>query len=119
MKTSRGKGVRPRVKAGQQVVKPGAPVPRCERTLVMAKRDGSPEVFERVGLERTDLTEREVAAIEGVSVRTLQDWRRLGVGPRFRKLGTAKRALVRYPIAWYRQWREETASTGPVLGRVG
>ncbi len=84
----------------------------------MARPEPSAALLEHVGLDRRDLTERELAEIEGVSVRTLQDWRRQGVGPRYRKLGTAKRALVRYPVAWYREWREATGCDGPVLGKV-
>ncbi len=45
------------------------------------------------------LREREVAGILGVSVRTLQQWRRSGDGPPFLKLSQKKRGMVRYDPA--------------------
>ena len=68
----------------------------------------SHELAARVGLEGPDLTEKDLAELEGVSVRTLQKWRQRGCGPRFRKVGT----LVRYPVAWIREWRESTGRSG-------
>lgn len=46
------------------------------------------------------LTEKQIAALIGVSVRTLQSWRRRGAGPRSVKMGTR---LVRY-------WRSDVLS---------
>ena len=45
------------------------------------------------------LREREVAGILGLSVRTLQEWRRSGDGPPFLKLSRKKRGMVRYDPA--------------------
>jgi hypothetical protein len=73
----------------------------------------------RAGIEEPDLTERELATLEGVSVRTVQHWRQRGEGPKYRKLGAAKRALVRYPVAWYREWRERGATNGTAQGYRG
>ena len=42
------------------------------------------------------MTEREVAALLGISVRTVQDWRQSGDGPPFLKLTKRKRGAVRY-----------------------
>lgn len=42
------------------------------------------------------ISEREAAEQLGVSVRTLQNWRQRGKGPRYRKLGASKHARVRY-----------------------
>ncbi len=42
------------------------------------------------------MTEREVAALLGISVRTVQDWRQSGDGPPFLKLSNRKRGAVRY-----------------------
>lgn len=50
---------------------------------------------ERDAVARPYLDERELAERWGVSVRTLQDWRWRGTGPRFTKLG----ALVRYAVS--------------------
>ncbi len=40
-----------------------------------------------------NLTEKELALILNVSIRTLQDWRQRGCGPAYLKLGKS----VRYP----------------------
>lgn len=40
-----------------------------------------------------NLTEKELALILNVSIRTLQDWRQRGCGPSYLKLGKS----VRYP----------------------
>lgn len=54
-----------------------------------------------MNLERM-LTEREVASLLGVSHRTVQDWRRRGVGPPFWKMGRS----VRYATSDLQQWLE-------------
>jgi predicted DNA-binding transcriptional regulator AlpA len=48
------------------------------------------------------LNEHEAAALLGVSVRTLQNWRLRGGGPPYQKLGSA----VRYSLVKLRQWIE-------------
>ena len=68
-------------------------------------------LLHEIGLEAVDLTEQEIAVLEGVSVRTVQSWRQTGTGPRYRKLGKGRMAPVRYPVEWYQQWRERTAIT--------
>ncbi len=45
------------------------------------------------------LNEHEVAALLGVSVRTVQDWRQTGQGPPFLKLTDKRRGVVRYDPA--------------------
>jgi hypothetical protein len=64
------------------------------------------ELLKRVGIDEPDLTERELAELERVTVRTVREWRQRGGGPPFRKLGPGKAAPVRYPIAQYRAWRQ-------------
>lgn len=54
------------------------------------------------------LSEREVSNITGLSVKTLQRWRLLGMGPAFRKLGGA----VRYGEADIREWIASTPAGG-------
>jgi len=55
-----------------------------------------------------DFTPAEIAYLEGVSPRTLEDWRESGEGPRFRKTRRERGAPVRYPISEYLRWRTET-----------
>jgi hypothetical protein len=52
-------------------------------------------------LDLRDLSEHEISWLEGVSVRTVRDWRLRGTGPNYRHGGG-----VRYPIRWYLEWRE-------------
>ena len=52
-------------------------------------------------LDLRDLSEYEISWLEGVSVRTVRDWRLRGTGPNDRHGGG-----VRYPIRWYLEWRE-------------
>jgi len=49
---------------------------------------------------RRFLTEEELGPILGIKVRTLQRWRLIGAGPRFRKLGGA----VRYDESDVEAW---------------
>ena len=67
-----------------------------------------PELLKRAGIEQPDMTESELAELERVTVRTVREWRQRGTGPPYRKLGPGKSALVRYPVAQYRTWREST-----------
>jgi len=52
-------------------------------------------------LDVRDLNEWEVAHLEGVSVRTVRNWRLRGGGPPFRNQGG-----VRYPVRQWLEWRE-------------
>jgi len=54
------------------------------------------------------LTEREVAAATGISVKTLQRWRLLSTGPVYRKLGGA----VRYAETDLTSWIERAPIGG-------
>lgn len=51
--------------------------------------------------ERISYTEKEVEALTGLRVKTLQRWRLIGKGPRFVRLGGR---CVRYPADALRQW---------------
>ena len=67
------------------------------------------ECLEALGDYR-DLTSRELAHLEQVSVRTLEDWAERGDGPPFRKAGR-KTSRRRYPLCGYLDWREKTTMT--------
>ena len=54
------------------------------------------------------LSEKQVAEMLGLSVKTLQRWRLFGYGPKWRKFGTA----VRYPSDGLESWVEETPTGG-------
>jgi hypothetical protein len=65
-------------------------VPSLSDALVIAEQ-----------LDVRDLNEWEVAHLEGVSVRTVRNWRLRGGGPPFRNQGG-----VRYPVRQWLEWRE-------------
>jgi hypothetical protein len=79
------------------------------------------EMLQRAGIEERDLTEQELADLERVNVRTVQNWRQRGVGPPYRKLGPGRAAPVRYPVRDYREWRASTvvASTASTIRILG
>src|SRR5450432_1534673 len=54
----------------------------------------------RVDEVKLSYTEKEVANLLGIRIRTLQQWRMLGRGPLYRKLGRA----VRYPVSDLERW---------------
>jgi hypothetical protein len=59
-----------------------------------------------------DLTSRELAYLEQVSIRTLEDWAERGDGPPYRKARhTSPR---RYPLRDYLDWRERTTMTSTI-----
>ena len=60
-----------------------------------------------------DLTSRELAHLEQVSVRTPEDWAERGDGPPFRKAGR-KTSRRRYPLGGYLDWRERTTMTSTI-----
>ena len=70
------------------------------------------ECLEALGDFR-DLTSRELAHLEQVSVRTLEDWAERGDGPPFRKAGR-KTSRRRYPLGGYLDWRERTTMTSTI-----
>jgi predicted site-specific integrase-resolvase len=50
------------------------------------------------------LTPAQVAAEYGVAVRTLANWRYLGIGPKFVKLTQGRSGRVRYPRSAVAAW---------------
>jgi hypothetical protein len=46
--------------------------------------------------------ERDLAALSGIAVRTLQSWRFRGIGPPWRRLGSA----IRYSLSEFQHWVE-------------
>ena len=59
------------------------------------------------------LTSTEVAKILGVEVGTLWNWRSLGLGPAYIKLGPSKRAPVRYLVADVITWEQSLPRISP------
>lgn len=63
------------------------------------------------------LNERDVARIVGVSVDSVQRWRRHRQGPRFLKVGAGRQAAVRYQKSDLLFWLASRPSGGEETGR--
>jgi len=79
--------------------------------LLRRLAEGRPrrECLEALGDYR-DLSTRELAHLEQISIRTLEDWAERGDGPPYRKAGH-KTAPRRYPLRDYLDWRDRTTMT--------
>jgi hypothetical protein len=79
--------------------------------LMRRMAEGLPrrECLEALGDYR-DLSTRELAHLEQVSIRTLEDWAERGDGPPYRKAGR-KTSRRRYPLGDYLDWRARTTMT--------
>ena len=56
------------------------------------------------GYKQLMLSPREVAQITGVSISTLDNWRRASVGIKFKKMDRGKRGRVMYPKRAVAEW---------------
>jgi len=56
------------------------------------------------GYKQLMLSPREVAQITGVSISTLDNWRRAGVGIPFKKMDRGRRGRVMYPKRSVAEW---------------
>jgi transposase len=62
-------------------------------------------------------SERDLAAVLGVSVKTVQGWRFRGQGPAWKKLAGARNhsgGTVRYPIDQFNEWWQGQPGGGGV-----
>ena len=78
-------------------LRPG--LPRFAALLLVSSLSDALAIAEEIDVR--DLNEWEVAHLEGVSVRTVRNWRLRGGGPPFRNQGG-----VRYPVRQWLEWRE-------------
>jgi hypothetical protein len=80
--------------------------------LMRRLAEGRPrhECLEALG-DLRDLSTRELAHLEQISVRTLEDWAERGAGPPYRKAGPKSTSRRRYPLCGYLDWRERTTMT--------
>lgn len=92
----------------------------------MTGRTGSASLTTDLDLIQQDfgqlVDERTAADLLGAKVRTVQGWRRRGIGPPFVKLGAAPNAQVRYPLALLRDFLDRhlvatDSRRGPQQGR--
>ncbi|MCK5110407.1 MAG: DNA-binding protein [Arcobacteraceae bacterium] len=57
------------------------------------------------------LNQSQTASIIGVSISTLENWRKEGIGPEYIKAGTGKRGRILYPKIKIGDYLENTVKT--------
>lgn len=57
------------------------------------------------------LNQKQTADIIGVSSSTLDNWRKIGLGPQFKKIDSGKRGRVLYPKNAIIEWLSNTVKT--------
>lgn len=66
-------------------------------------------------IPKPSLTERQLAERWGLSLKTLQDWRKNGKGPHYLKLGKA----IRYPRELVEKYEQEHLMTSTGAAAIG
>jgi hypothetical protein len=95
-------------------------LPTVQAALLLELADDQFLELGRKGIDLRDLSEVELSWLEGVKVKTVQNWRRNGSGPTYRKQGSGSRAPVVYPILSLRDWRKQHRATNTTqsIGRT-
>lgn len=57
------------------------------------------------------LNQKQTAEIIGVSSSTLDNWRKIGLGPAFKKINSGKKGRVLYPKNAIIEWLSNTVKT--------
>lgn len=57
------------------------------------------------------LNQKQTAEIIGVSSSTLDNWRKIGLGPSFKKINSGKKGRVLYPKNAIIEWLSNTVKT--------
>lgn len=90
---------------------------QCVRTAAAVAKGASASILSSMGVVKSIaaknsprfLTRGQVAEVLGLSVKTLDKWALLGIGPRFRRLGSR---AVRYAPADVERYIESAATGG-------
>lgn len=57
------------------------------------------------------LSQKQTAEIIGVSLSTLDNWRKIGLGPQYKKIDSGKKGRVLYPKTAIIEWLSNTIQT--------
>ena len=63
------------------------------------------------------LSDVDVSGLSGISTKTLANWRSMGIGPHFLKLGAGKKGAIRYRLSDINRWLDDCARTNTAGGR--
>ncbi|MBL1242805.1 MAG: helix-turn-helix domain-containing protein [Sulfurimonas sp.] len=57
------------------------------------------------------LNQKQTADVIGVSSSTLENWRKEGIGPEYKKINNGKRGRILYPKVAIAEWLSDTVKT--------
>jgi hypothetical protein len=87
-------------------------LPRIAVLLALSKWDEVIKAAAHLGIDLRDLSETELAWLENVKVKSVQNWRSRGMGPAYRNQAGA----LSYPLRWYYEWREKSRQSSTSQG---
>jgi len=87
-------------------------LPQIAVLLSLPKWDDVVKTAGRLGIDLRDLGEAELAWLENVKVKSVQNWRSRALGPSYRN----QAGILSYPLRWYYEWREKSRQSSTAQG---
>ena len=87
-------------------------LPQIAVLLSLPKWDEVVKTAARLGIDLRDLGEVELAWLENVKVKSVQNWRTRALGPSYRN----QAGILSYPLRWYYEWREKSRQSSTAQG---
>jgi hypothetical protein len=87
-------------------------LPQIAVLLSLPKWDDIVKAAARLGIDLRDLGETELAWLENVKVKSVQNWRSRALGPPYRN----QAGILSYPLRWYYEWREKSRQSSTSQG---
>jgi hypothetical protein len=87
-------------------------LPRIAVLLSLPKWDEVVRTAAHLGIDLRDLGEAELAWLENVKVKSVQNWRTRALGPSYRN----QAGILSYPLRWYYEWREKSRQSSTAQG---
>jgi hypothetical protein len=93
--------------------------PKCRRDLPqiavllsLPKWEDIVRAAAHLKVDLRDLGEVELAWLENVKVKSVQNWRTRALGPSYRN----QAGILSYPLRWYYEWREKSRQSSTAQG---
>ena len=87
-------------------------LPRIAALLSLPSWDAIIKMAASLGIDLRDLSESELAWLENVKVKSVQNWRMRGIGPPYRN----QAGILSYPLRWHYEWREKGRQSSTAQG---
>jgi len=87
-------------------------LPQIAALLSLPKWEEVIKAAARQGIDLRDLGEAEIAWLENVKVKSVQNWRSRALGPSYRN----QAGILSYPLRWYYEWREKSRQSSTAQG---